>query len=169
MGRFNFQECQRLIELFLELKCMGMWPILPDSAGCAYMDFFAVSPRSGTRVREGRERCHPLAPIEGYVRHRRAPQTKRAREQTPCQALVHTVKDIGRLFILRVLRHAPDIQGTASSSAPGIPRFSRRFSGVRTGDLGGVVRYGYSDFNGARNPTYIYFLADANLLVRLIR
>ena len=24
MGRFNFQECQRLIELFLELKCMGV-------------------------------------------------------------------------------------------------------------------------------------------------
>ena len=39
MGRFNFQECQRLIELFLELKCMDMWPVLPASVGCAYMDF----------------------------------------------------------------------------------------------------------------------------------
>lgn len=46
-GRFNYQECRRLIQLFLELKCERMLVAEPF---CLLATNFTVSHLSGTRV-----------------------------------------------------------------------------------------------------------------------
>ena len=139
-GRFNYQECKRLIEMFLELKRERVWRIFRP---CDY--YFMVlcsrchSRLSRTRVRECCERCPALAPIEGHARHRHTLQTERIRQPASYPALRQAVEDPGWPVILHVLRRPPRIQGTASSSTPCIPCFSRGFSCVFTGSSGGMV------------------------------